>query len=187
MAGSLMKIRCLAVGVLLISLAGCGTSTGTFNVVVKMDDAWGSRSALPSVEVHLVGVNNSEYAAMSTEKMTKYWKETSGAADTKRRRVMKFGQSLPPEQTLPKSDAIWQEWKKNNCRYLFVLADIPEVRPDQDKDGDADARRLILPLEVQAWRKAKYVPMSGPSTIIISISKPPVGVYCVNAPETRVE
>jgi len=179
------KMRCVAMCLLLFLAVGCGGSTGRFDVVVSMDKAWLDQGALPSVEVHLVGVNISEYPNWSKMSMTTYWKEASRADGSNPKvYIMKFGQGKPETQTLPKSDPIWKIWKEGYSQYLFVLADIPGVYVDES--GDADARRLILPLDVGSWRKAKYVPV-GTSVIQIDVAKPPSGVYCLNPPAGKVK
>ena len=131
-----------------IGLCGCPTR---FSVSVAVRD---KDLQDKSVEVHIVGVNESENRQWSEYSMTKYWSpgDELRAATVRNgyAKVMKFGQGLPTEQTLTTKDDIWpQKWENKRSSCLYVLAFLPGAF--SDKPGDADARRRILPLDPKAW------------------------------------
>lgn len=132
-------------GLLLLGLraGGCGR---VVNVIANED------ICKKSVEVHLVGVNKFEKDRWETVRMTDYW--TPGNQLRKSAReytyVVQFGQE-PCKRILGKSDPVRKVWKSRKAEYLFVLADLPGIFPDQI--GNADARRLRLPdVGSDCWR-----------------------------------
>ena len=63
--------------------------------------------------------------------------------------VMRFGQGCQQVQTLTRSDQIWRSWRSEGARWLFVLADLPDIY--EAKEAGKDPRRLILPLDEKWW------------------------------------
>ena len=124
-------------------LAGCGQKinvTATGGICRK------------SVEVHLIGVNRYEKDRWETISMTNYWapgntlrKSTVNQSYT---RVIRFGESESCKFIIKANDPIWKTWK--NKKYLFVLADLPGIF--EDLPGNADARRLRLPIDGDCWK-----------------------------------
>ena len=76
--------------------------------------------------------------------------------------VVALGQGKANPQVLASSDPIWDEW--GGAKMLFVLSSYP---PSSDLPGDADPRRLILPLK---WRSWLFKP--------IPIRITPTGIVC---------
>jgi hypothetical protein len=119
-------------------------------VVTRGEDLYGK-----SVTVHLVGVTETEYAKWYGKSMTEYWDTNdalrNGAVKGKYCYQMDFTGSnniltLSPDGA---GEQIWEAWQKRGAVYLFVLADLPGEH--KDSPGNADDRRLILPLEGQHW------------------------------------
>jgi hypothetical protein len=129
---------------LLIGTVGC-SKTRKFKVDVQAESV-GNKS----VEVNIVGVNEFEYPRWESMLMSEYWKPENKMRRDAKKYIMKFGQNLPPQQVLEKKNEIWKTWSKRKAKYLFVLADLPGFHEDQG--GNADSRRLILPLDKDCWK-----------------------------------
>ena len=125
-----------------------------------------------SVEVNLVGINDLEFSRWENMSMTEYWKPGSPMRINAPRYIMKFGQDLTRKQCLRKDDEIWKAWDKRNDIYLFILADLPGEHADQI--GNADTRRLILPIRWQCWDWLQNR---------LDISLEPGGIICFTPPK----
>ena len=149
------SITCLALLLLVASLAGCG-GIGRFDVVVTLDKEGfkGELGTIPSVEINLIGVNQVEYPEWSAKSMTAYWEPDHPPRITMVRKgyahVMTFGEEQPIRQVLYRSHSIWNEWEAKGSAHLLVLSNYPRVCKDQA--GNADPRRNILPLEKKRWK-----------------------------------
>jgi hypothetical protein len=138
-------------GLLIVGLivAGCRVSNPVIVRVVNVTAA--PDICGKSVEVHLVGVNKSQEKQWDTESMTKYWEPDNQLRKSAKAytHVIKFGQG-PCEIVLDKKDPIRKIWKQRKAEYLYILADLPRIF--DDKEGDADARRLRIPaLKSKCW------------------------------------
>lgn len=154
-------------GLLVIALLGSGCSQRIVNVKAT-EDICGK-----SVEIHLVGVNESQQRQWDTESMTRYWEPENQLRKSAKQytHVINFGQRLPCEATLDTKDAVRDEWEKRKAKYLYILADLPGIF--EDKDGNADARRLRIPaLTSKCW---KYKDRK------INISVENSGIVCLTA------
>jgi len=58
---------------------------------------------------------------------------------------------LPAKVTISAQHPHWQTWLKSGVAHLVILADIPVITNDQA--GNADARRLIIPLDKKLWNR----------------------------------
>ena len=156
-----------------LAAAGCSSTTFDVNVTVAGDykDDLGS---MPSVEVQIVGANQSEFEKWNNLSVTDYWRQAHKQDDIYE---MKFGQGLPNPQLLKKDDPIWQTWSQNGATYLFVIAHMPGEF--QDKPGNAYLRRLVLPLKPSKWEGYYW----GKDRIEIIISKPPRGLVNQTPPK----
>ena len=128
-----------------------------------------------SVEVHIVGLTESEYHRWAAKSMTDYWKPDdqlrTDAVKCGIVYVMKFVDNKPAYLELKKDDPIWKTWSDLKVEYIFVLADLPGVA---DKPGDADPRRIILPAESSHWDMRYW----GNQLVDIKVS--PGGLKCVS-------
>ncbi len=133
--------------------AGCG-----YNVEVKLD-ARDDQGTMPSVAVHLVAVKNKdEYQRLHDIPMTEYWDAPQVDGNTF---VMKMGEGKDNPQVLSKKNPIWDEqWK--DAKLLFVMTNYPGGR---DMPGNADARRIILPLKKGSWNRAYFGEVNIPLVI----------------------
>jgi hypothetical protein len=169
-------------GLLLVALlmGGCRTITvsATNDICQK------------SVEVHLVGVNRFEKSRWASASITEYWKPGSDLRKSSKGYRYTIQYPLRPE-TLGKEetpcrkvlaedgkDPIWAIWKARSAEYLFVLADLPRGASQfEDMDGNADARRLCLPLAANCWSKGK-IDLSIEAANIVSLTMPKLKPQC---------
>jgi len=151
---------------------GCGGCL-TIQVAARPD------LATKSVEVHVVGINPSELDEWKNYSVTKYFTPSDpkrrAAVDEKYSCVMRFVQDSANPQTFTSGETVWKNWEKRNARYFVVLADIPGFTDKDDKPGDMDPRRKILPLDAGQWDWAFW----GSKTIRIEVSSG--GVTCLTS------
>jgi len=157
--------------VAVIALGGCRTTKpvrlSRYVVNLSINQALaGPTGMLPSVEVHLVATDSVQGRILQDASMSDYWNPNRGPDDYIRH-VMHFGGSHPSVQVLDDNDPIWRRWEAAGAKYLFVLADLPGVWPDQQ--DIKDARRVILPLDPSRW-----------TTRVIRLSLDPDGVHHVS-------
>jgi len=142
------------VGMVAVAWAAGGCTPGPFNVKVFVDEAdAGLRDeqtkTLKSIQVDLIGVNPSEYEQWEQMSVSEYWEPTNPIRQSAYQYVMKFGDIEPTEQVLSAENKIWNRWiKENQAEHLFVFANLQGI---EDKPGDADPRRVILPLARGKW------------------------------------
>jgi len=141
-----IKGLCFCAVLSALFVAGCGSRRG-FEVGLTAADSQGRK---PSVEVHMIGVRNAgEYRHWRDLSVSEYWQSVQ--LDPKVY-VMKFGEGLPDPQTLEANNEIWKT-KWDGAKMLFILSSFP---PGKDLPADADARRLMLPLDWKhCWEYTK--------------------------------
>lgn len=131
----------------LFVLSGCATIR-RLDVTVKIpDDLVAKPDRIPSIEVNLVGVNNSDLGKWQGS-MSDYWSPGNRlrADNRENMQVFRFSQGNPGPFKLGRKDAMYRRWQEINATHVLVLADIPGV-----KDAPEDPRRKVLPLHPKAW------------------------------------
>lgn len=145
---------CLGVVASLIGLAGCASVPKPipYNIEIKTDAAL----AGASLQVDLVGVNElSDLPKWQTYSVTSYWQPGNAFRRDAVKTTLEFGRGKPDTQTLSSTDPRWQEWIRAGALHLVIVADLPGVVSDQA--GNADPRRLIIPLDRAAWNKVTTI------------------------------
>jgi len=141
---------------LLLAIAGCG-GIGRFDVIITLEREGFRRieKTVPSIQVDLVGINDAEYRQASSMGLNEFWAVDSPVRMTWERKgyahVKTFGEEQPTRQVLYRRHHVWNDWEAKGSRFLFVLVNYPRGKVD-DKEGDADVRRKILPLERRRWK-----------------------------------
>lgn len=142
-----MRTALLAAAAAALMSAGCA-SMARLEVVVQLDvEQIKETGTVPTVEVNLVGINDSELPQWQGYSVDQYW-----AADDRLRRgadkfVLRFGETTNIRQVLRRDGAVWDTWAEKTALHLFVIADIPGVTGKPGNDG----RLLVLPLAPEAW------------------------------------
>ena len=149
-----MSRTVLTLGAICLSWLAGGCGEGPFHVEVGLDEAdTGLRDKIgtvQSIEVNFVAVNETEYRRWEQMSMGGYWEPDNAIRTGAKKHVMTFGQGHANKQTLKKNDPLWKMWLgERKAKQLFILAYLPWIQ--KDKPGDADPRRIILPLEVGRW------------------------------------
>ncbi|MFO1448473.1 MAG: hypothetical protein U1F61_09980 [Opitutaceae bacterium] len=134
--------------VLAFALSGCVTAPkpSAYTVEVTLDPAL----AGTSLQVDVVGANElSDLPKWQSYSVTEYWQPGNAFRRDARKATLAFGRGRPDTQTLAVDDAKWAEWLRTGALHLVIIADLPG--PMSDQMGNADPRRLILPLDRAAW------------------------------------
>ncbi len=144
-------------GLALLSLllGGCA-STPTpraYNIQVTLDGPL----AGTSVQIDLVGANElADLPKWQSYSVTEYWQPNNAFRRDALKSTMQFGRGKPNTQMLLASDPHWADWLRTGALHLVIVADLPGAVTDQM--GNADPRRLILPLDRAAWgRKVETI------------------------------
>jgi hypothetical protein len=131
-------------------LAGCESKPKpkAFSVKVTLDQAL----AGSSLQVDLIGANElSDLPKYQSYSVSEYWKPGNTMRRNADKVVFEFGQGKPMVQTFTAADPAWKRWMGSGAMYLVVMVDLPQLADDMA--GNADARRLILPLDTKKWPK----------------------------------
>ena len=169
----------LALLLVMAALVGC-TGMGRFDLEVTLDqNAFQAElSTIPSVEVNFIGVNRVEHPVWSNYSINKYWMPENpqrvSAARQQQTAAITFDQQSPFRQVISRTNRVWDRWRAKGAMHLIVLCNYP--RTSQDKPGDADVRRVVLPLDKQRW--AGY--FWGRRRIRFHVS--PRGIDCLTPP-----
>ncbi|MEM9066108.1 MAG: hypothetical protein AAGB51_11530 [Planctomycetota bacterium] len=141
---------CLAAA---MSMVGCGSSsaTGKYNVEVALGPGMvdPESGAVSSLEVDLVGVNETESARWTSYPLSQYFSGADQLRNDASKVTLAFTTDESGTKILARNDEIWEDWRGRNADQLFVLVNLLGV--DQDLPGDQDPRRLILPLSKNRW------------------------------------
>jgi hypothetical protein len=137
---------------LMLVAVGCGTTKPgkpvAHAITVVMDSSLQGQRVL----VDLVGVNPSQKRQWEEKSMTEYWGSADALRSSARKVTFEFTSPDKP-QGIPAKDPIWKEWLGTGATEVLALADIPNLGRRDDKPGDADARRRVLPLDAKRWAK----------------------------------
>lgn len=181
MRAVLLKGQVFGLLLVVLLMGGCRTI-----VVTATDDI-----CKKSVEVHLVGVNRFEKSRWESVSMTEYWKPGSDLRKSSKgyrytiqfpvRSAALLKGETPCQKIMAEEDKdpIWNIWKARSAEYLFVLADLPRgIRKFEDLSGNADARRLCLPLDKGCWEKGK-IGLSIEAASVVSLTMPKLKPQCL--------
>jgi hypothetical protein len=142
----------LTVTALALTLAGCSSTKPSrakaHTISVVLDSSLQGERVL----VDLVAVNPSQKRQWEDKSLTEYWGASDDLRASARKVTMEFSQADKAE-TLRANDKLWKEWLSIGANEVFVLADIPNLGRQDDKPGEADARRRILPLDPSRWER----------------------------------
>ncbi len=131
--------------------AGCqtrGVKPRAFDVHITVDQTL----AGASLQVDLVGANSlSDLPKWTSYAVTEYWQPDNPHRRDAARITYQFGAKLPNQVFLDGEDPMWKKWFDSGVSYLVVFADLPGSTTDQA--GNADPRRLIIPLDRKLWKR----------------------------------
>jgi hypothetical protein len=131
-------------------LAGCESkpTPKVFSVKVTLDKALEGSS----LQVDLIGANElSDLPKLQNYSVSEYWKPGNAMRRNADKVVFEFGQGKPIMQVFAATDPAWTRWKNAGAMYIVVMVDLPQLADDMA--GNADPRRLIVPLDTRKWPK----------------------------------
>ncbi len=134
--------------------AGCETTSlpDPYDYTVSLDPSL--RGA--SVQVDLIGIPEGELEQFRTKSVTAYWQPGDADREGALKKTLVFSADTAQSQMLSRADPVWADWIENgNAAYVVILADLPGLAEDQM--GNADPRRLILPLNKEKWEERPEV------------------------------
>lgn len=126
-----------------------------------------------SIQVDLVGVNNSELAAWNAKPVDDYFTPGDIFRGAAAKRTLDFADGKEGGKSLAANDPIWQTWKAKGVSNIVVMADLPGYTIPM---GGVDLRRQIIPLSSDSWDK---------SPPVITIQVGPTGIILVPAPKVQ--
>ncbi len=135
---------------LALLLGGCASTPAprAYGIKVSLD---GSLIGT-SVQVDLVGVNElADLPKWQSYSVTDYWQPNNPFRRDARKYTMQFSRDKPNTKILLPIDSHWAEWLQTGASQLVIVADLPGALTDQM--GNADPRRLIIPLDKAAWAR----------------------------------
>jgi hypothetical protein len=151
----------LAMALFTFMSVGCNCQPTRLNVTVELDDSMKQRLAElgnRAIEVDLVVVNSKDHARWENYSMTQYWTPPFERRNSVSVRTLRFDATKTEPQTLTAKDPLWDKWLANvgekDSPRLYVLTLLPGTF--EDKPGDTDARRQILPLCKDRWEGAGW-------------------------------
>lgn len=148
---------------LAVALTGCGGSSfRTYDVEVALDPALvAARGGSVAAEVDLIGVPAGQADQWRAYSLSSYF----GGDDPMRARALRFPIVFrpggPQQQTLPRTDPVWNQWKEQGATSLVVMSQWP--------GGSA---REILPLDPAAWEERRMRVVIQKSGLAVEGRKP---------------
>jgi hypothetical protein len=148
----------LLAGMALVAFLAVGCSPITpLNVTVALDPAYKFDGQM---QVDIVAINPNDHQRWRDYSMTKYWEPNDAMRKSVPVYTMTLDPAKTPSQTLSASDPIWGKWlagaNEKDPPKLYVLAGIRKAwnAEKDDKPGDQDPRRQMLPLGASRWDKS---------------------------------
>ncbi len=143
--------HCIVLVAVCFFLASCNSvdPAKSFAVRFQLDPALAGNS----IQIDVIGVSSTadlpkwEYYSISD-----YWKAGDAMRRDATKVVMNFGPGQEPVQTLLINDKIWDNWLSTGADHLVIVAHLLGSS-FVDRPGNADSRRLILPLNGKSWGK----------------------------------
>lgn len=129
-------------------VAGCATAPQASSFNLKFELA--PSLAGSSIQIDLIGANAvSDLPKWQTMSVTEYWQPDNAQRRDADKAVLQFGPGKTNVQTFANSDRAWAHWLTTGAMYVIVIVDLPGI--SADREGNADPRRLILPLDLKKW------------------------------------
>jgi hypothetical protein len=104
-----------------------------------------------SLQVDLIGANSlADLPKWTSYSVTEYWQPDNPQRRDASKFTYQYRRGFPVTVKIARDNPLWQTWLKSGVEYLVVIADLPGAATDQA--GNADPRRLIIPLDKKLWK-----------------------------------
>jgi hypothetical protein len=154
----------LMLGFFALMAVGCCPIT-KLNITVDMDENLRSQLGSRMLNLDIVALTPNESQRYENYSMSQYWDNNDALrASLKGRMItLTLDPKRPGSQTVWASDPVWNRWLKGSNEkeppLIYVLALLPGTwGTDNDKNGDQDPRRLILPTASCRWDNSAGMP-----------------------------
>ena len=134
---------------MVMAAAGGCASSWPKDITVRLDETSTEAGAVPSVDVHLVGIRRGELTKYKSMSVNEYWSPGGLSRQPVAARKELFLGPGATSKTLSRGDPVWKQWDRKVRPYLVILADLRGVS-DREGGGD-DPRRVVLPLDKKRW------------------------------------
>lgn len=153
-----MRVIAAGLGLLtaLLALASCASAPKpvAHTITLTLDKSLENTS----LQIDIIGANaTSDLPKWESYSITEYWQPGNTTRRDTDRYTVDFGRGKPTSQLISSTDVKWSRWLQTGATYVVVIADLPGIPSDQQ--GNADPRRLILPLDSAQWKKARKDPI----------------------------
>jgi len=158
MMSSFVKVVLLATLVAFAGfIGGCSNKPrmGRYTIEVSLDPSLATSAAVPSIEVDIIGVSPARAAVWDAQSLNNYFAAANMERQTADRHTMTFGAGSTAPQTLSSTDDMWDKWMAGGATQVYVMASLPGI--STDAAGEADPRRLILPLDTRHWERGQTI------------------------------
>lgn len=139
----------------MLMIAGClfwlsGCETTRLPDPYDFEVALGRDLRGASVQVDLIGIPAEELDRFVNYSVTSYFEPGDSLRAGAVKETLSFRRDAPEVQLLSARSPIWTDWIENRgAAYVVILADTPGLK--EDEPGNADSRRLIIPLHQAKW------------------------------------
>jgi hypothetical protein len=171
----------LAVGFFMLLGVGCCPVT-KLNVSIEADEAFRQKYPNGQVTIDLVAVKPQDKATWEKYSMTQYWSANDAMrASATDKITLTIDASKKDPQVVTVDNPKWDTWLANATKdaspCIFVMASSPGTYSKaDDKDGDLDPRRKILPTFKCRWTSDS---MAKTPPINLVVSPSPVGLRLI--------
>ena len=125
MKSSLENPRLLVLPIILLLVAFLPACNKTVILQPRLDASIAPAYKGASIQVDLIGVNNSELAAWNAKPIDDYFAPGDVFRSSSNKHTLNFADANDGVQTLQVTDPIWQSWKAKGASYVVVIADLP--------------------------------------------------------------
>ena len=104
-----------------------------------------------SLQVEVIGTNSTDLSKWESIPLSQYWQPGNVQRRDASKVTYDFGRGNPMAVSFSSDDPRWKQWLDAGATHLVILADLPTLV--QDQQGNADPRRLVLPLGKDHWKR----------------------------------
>jgi len=177
----------------MVGLGGCSAHPVRLNVTVELDPDYAAqlvdRNGGRQFDVDFVGLNANQAATWTKKPVNDYFSNTTADRGDTPHKTLTFDPKNPAtfKQVLKSTDPIWDKWQvnqdpitdkpdKQDMPRLFIPAQLPPpsgavFQPADDKPGNDNPRRQILPLGDNRWKVSSGFGSSVNTDVLVRIQK----------------